>query len=153
MFEPFFPNPALSGGVAPRRGRQHANLARQGQSRFKVSCSANSIWPSDRCSLFSDSGASTSVGIGGGTGVIEAWYFPSVLTMAGMFELFNDEYSNFRFRITVRNGAVTATSCAFPDKASAVAGIRDMREYAGKGHITDMCLPRVARAVAEQWLQ
>lgn len=64
--------------------------------------------------------------------------------MAGMFELFNDEDSNFRFRITGPNGAVMATSCAFPDKASAVAGIRDMREYAGMGHIKDMCLPPVA---------
>ena len=69
--------------------------------------------------------------------------------MAGMFELFNDEDSNFRFRITGPSGAVIATSCAFPDKASAVAGIQDMREYAGMGHITDMCLPPVARAVAE----
>ncbi|MFJ6359401.1 YegP family protein [Pseudarthrobacter oxydans] len=66
-----------------------------------------------------------------------------------MFELFNDEDSNFRFRITGPDGAVMATSCAFPDKASAVAGIRDVREYAGMGHITDMCLPPMARAVAE----
>lgn len=70
--------------------------------------------------------------------------------MAGMFELFNDEESNFRFRITCPDGAVMATSRAFPDKASAVAGIRDMREYAGMGHITDMCLPAVARAVARE---
>ncbi|GAC1367989.1 MAG: hypothetical protein NVSMB43_00850 [Pseudarthrobacter sp.] len=69
--------------------------------------------------------------------------------MAGMFELFNDEDSNFRFRITGPDGAVMATSRAFPNKASAVAGIQDMREYAGMGHITDMCLPPVARAVAE----
>jgi uncharacterized protein len=67
--------------------------------------------------------------------------------MAGMFELFNDEESNFRFRITGPDGAVMATSRAFPDKGSAVAGIRDMREYAGMGHITDLCLSPVARAV------
>lgn len=66
--------------------------------------------------------------------------------MAGMFELFYDEDSNFRFRITGPDGAVMAVSRAFPDKASAVAGIRDMREYAGMGHIIDMCLPTVARA-------
>lgn len=71
--------------------------------------------------------------------------------MAGMFELFNDEESNFRFRITGPDGAVMATSRAFPDKRSAVAGIRDMREYAGMGHITDVCPLPVARAVL-QWL-
>lgn len=60
--------------------------------------------------------------------------------MAGMFELFNDEDSNFRFRITAPDGTVMATSRPFPDKQSAVAGIRDVREYAGMGHITDMCL-------------
>lgn len=69
--------------------------------------------------------------------------------MAGMFELFNDEDSNFRFRITGPEGAVMATSRAFPDKGSAVAGIRDMREYAGMGHITDVCRSPVAPAVAE----
>lgn len=68
--------------------------------------------------------------------------------MAGMFELFNDENSNFRFRITGPDGVVMATSRAFPDKASAVAGIRDMREYAGMGHITDMCLPPAAHGGA-----
>ena len=60
--------------------------------------------------------------------------------MAGMFELFNDEDLNFRFRITAPDGTVMATSCPFPDKQSAVAGIRDVREYAGMGHITDTCL-------------
>lgn len=69
--------------------------------------------------------------------------------MAGMFELFNDEESNFRFRITGPDGAVMATSRAFPDKGSAVAGIRDMREYAGMGHITDGCRSPVAGPVAE----
>ncbi|MDQ0925662.1 uncharacterized protein YegP (UPF0339 family) [Pseudarthrobacter sp. W1I19] len=47
-----------------------------------------------------------------------------------MFELFNDEDSNFRFRIKGPDGAVMATSRAFPDKVSAVAGIRDTRESA-----------------------
>jgi len=69
--------------------------------------------------------------------------------MAGMFELFDDEDSSYRFRITGPYGAVIATSSAFPDKASAVAGISDMREYAGMGHITDMWPPPVTNAVAE----
>ncbi|MGC0239613.1 YegP family protein [Arthrobacter sp. SD76] len=60
--------------------------------------------------------------------------------MAGMFEIFNDEDSNFRFRITAPDGTVMATSRPFPDKQSAVAGIADVREYAGMGHITDLCL-------------
>lgn len=59
--------------------------------------------------------------------------------MAGMFELFNDEESGFRFRITAPDGTVMAVSRSFPDKSSAVAGIRDVREYAGMGHITDLC--------------
>ena len=59
--------------------------------------------------------------------------------MAGMFELFNDEDLGFRFSITAPDGTVMAVSRSFPDKRSAVAGIRDVREYAGMGHITDMC--------------
>lgn len=59
--------------------------------------------------------------------------------MAGMFEVFNDEDSGFRFRITAPDGMVMAVSRSFPDKPSAVAGIRDVREYAGMGHITDLC--------------
>jgi len=59
--------------------------------------------------------------------------------MAGTFELFNDEESGFRFRITAPDGTVMAVSRSFPDKPSAVAGIRDVREYAGMGHITDLC--------------
>lgn len=66
--------------------------------------------------------------------------------MAGMFELFNDEDSNFRFRITAPDGTVMATSRPFPDKQSAVAGIGDVREYAGMGHITDLSLTPPALA-------
>jgi uncharacterized protein YegP (UPF0339 family) len=55
-----------------------------------------------------------------------------------MFELFNDEESGFRFRITAPDGTVMAVSRSFPDKPSAVAGIRDVREYAGLGHIADL---------------
>lgn len=59
--------------------------------------------------------------------------------MAGMFELFNDEESGFRFRITAPDGTVMAVSGSFPDKPSAVAGIRGVRGYAGMGHIKDLC--------------
>ena len=59
--------------------------------------------------------------------------------MAGMFELFNDEEAVFRFRIVAPDGTVMAVSRSFPDKPSAVAGISDVREYAGVGHITDLC--------------
>ncbi|MBT2523196.1 DUF1508 domain-containing protein [Arthrobacter sp. ISL-28] len=67
--------------------------------------------------------------------------------MAGMFELFNDEDSGFRFRITAPDGTVMAVSRSFPDKPSAVAGIRDVREYAGMGHITDLCPMSTADAI------
>ena len=67
--------------------------------------------------------------------------------MAGMFELFNDEDSGFRFRITAPDGTVMAASRSFPDKPSAVAGIRDVREYAGMGHITDLCPMTPAEAL------
>ncbi|MEO5781516.1 MAG: DUF1508 domain-containing protein [Arthrobacter oryzae] len=67
--------------------------------------------------------------------------------MAGMFALFNDEDSGYRFRITAADGTVMAVSRSFPDKPSAVAGIRDVREYAGMGHITDLCPTPPADAV------
>ena len=68
--------------------------------------------------------------------------------MAGMFELFNDEDAGFRFRIRAPDGTVMAVSRSFPDKPSAVAGIRDVREYAGMGHITDLCPAPPAAAVS-----
>ncbi|HEY9355082.1 MAG TPA: DUF1508 domain-containing protein [Arthrobacter sp.] len=61
--------------------------------------------------------------------------------MAGMFELFVDVESSFRFRLTAPDGTVMAISKAFDTKAAAVAGIADVREYAGMGHITDLCPP------------
>ena len=67
--------------------------------------------------------------------------------MVGMFELFNDEDAGFRFRITAPDGTVVAVSRSFPDKPSAVAGIRDVREYAGMGHITDLCPTTPANTV------
>lgn len=68
--------------------------------------------------------------------------------MAGMYELFDDEDSGFRFRITAPDGTVMAVSRSFPDKPSAVAGIRDVREYAGMGHITDLCPASTADAAS-----
>jgi uncharacterized protein YegP (UPF0339 family) len=59
--------------------------------------------------------------------------------MTGSFELFEDEYGCFRFRVAAPNGTIVALSTDFPDKRAAVAGIEAMREYAGMGLITDLC--------------
>lgn len=59
--------------------------------------------------------------------------------MAGMFELFVDAHSTFRFRLKAPDGTVIAVSKAFDDKPAAVAGISAVREYAGMGLITDLC--------------
>lgn len=61
------------------------------------------------------------------------------MAVAGMFELFVDSESSFRFRLTAPDGAVVAISSAFDHKAAAVAGIAAAREYAGTGLITDLC--------------
>ncbi len=60
------------------------------------------------------------------------------IVMAGMFELFIDAESYFRFRLTAPDGTVMAVSKAFDDKAAAVAGIAAVREYAGMGLIADV---------------
>ncbi|WP_347886544.1 DUF1508 domain-containing protein [Pseudarthrobacter sp. CC12] len=57
--------------------------------------------------------------------------------MAGMFELFMDSESSFRFRVTAPDGTVMAVSKAFENKNAAVAGIAAVREYAGMGLISD----------------
>jgi uncharacterized protein YegP (UPF0339 family) len=57
--------------------------------------------------------------------------------MAGMFELFLDSESSFRFRLTAPDGTVMAVSKAFETKNAAVAGIAAVREYAGMGLISD----------------
>lgn len=57
--------------------------------------------------------------------------------MAGMFELFIDTESAFRFRLTAPDGTVMAVSKPFDTKTDAVAGIAAVREYAGMGLITD----------------
>jgi len=69
--------------------------------------------------------------------------------MAGMFELFVDAESCFRFRLTAPDGTVMAISKAFDTKTAAVAGIADVREYAGMGHITDLC-PTIRTAAASE---
>ena len=59
--------------------------------------------------------------------------------MAGMFELFVDMESAFRFRLTAPDGTIMAVSKPFNSKTDAVAGIAAVREYAGTGLITDSC--------------
>lgn len=58
--------------------------------------------------------------------------------MAGMFELFIDPDSDFRFRLTAPDGTVMAVSKAFGSKAAAVDGIAAVREYAGMGLVSDI---------------
>lgn len=59
--------------------------------------------------------------------------------MAGMFELFVDAESAFRFRLTAPDGTIMAVSKPFDTKTDAVAGIAAVREYAGMGLISDHC--------------
>lgn len=59
--------------------------------------------------------------------------------MAGMFEVFIDAESHFRFRLIAPDGTVMAVSKGFDDKPAAVAGITAVREYAGMGLIADLC--------------
>ncbi|WP_115787166.1 YegP family protein [Arthrobacter silvisoli] len=59
--------------------------------------------------------------------------------MTGMFEVFIDEDESFKFRLKAPDGTVVAVSMSFPDKPAVVCGIRDVREYAGMGLITDLC--------------
>lgn len=59
--------------------------------------------------------------------------------MAGIFELFIDAQSRYRFRLMAPDGTMMAVSRGFDNKRAAVAGIRDVREYAGMGLIADLC--------------
>ncbi|MET4096349.1 DUF1508 domain-containing protein [Arthrobacter sp. UYCu712] len=61
------------------------------------------------------------------------------IAMAGTFEVFLDDESNFRFRLKAPDGTVMAVSAAFDTKSAAVAGIAAVREYAGMGLIADLC--------------
>ncbi|PNH81823.1 YegP family protein [Arthrobacter sp. AFG20] len=67
--------------------------------------------------------------------------------MAGVFEVFVDAESQFRFRLKAPDGTVLAISAPFEDKRAAAAGIADVRECAGTGLITD--LSAAAAPVAE----
>jgi uncharacterized protein YegP (UPF0339 family) len=50
------------------------------------------------------------------------------IAMAGIFELFMDSQSAFRFRLTAPDGTVMAVSKPFDTKSDAVAGIAAVRE-------------------------
>ncbi len=58
--------------------------------------------------------------------------------MAGMFEVFLDSDSLFRFRLKAPDGTVMAVSEAFRDKPAVAAGIAAVRECAGMGLVTDL---------------
>ncbi|MCZ9884412.1 YegP family protein [Arthrobacter sp. B2a2-09] len=59
--------------------------------------------------------------------------------MAGIFEVFVDGESFFRFRLKSPDGVVIAVSAPFEDKHAVVAGIAAARECAGMGLVTDLC--------------
>ncbi|MCI0141824.1 YegP family protein [Arthrobacter bambusae] len=59
--------------------------------------------------------------------------------MAGIFEVFVDGESLFRFRLKSPDGTVIAVSTPFEDKTAVVAGIAAARECAGMGLVTDLC--------------
>jgi uncharacterized protein YegP (UPF0339 family) len=67
--------------------------------------------------------------------------------MAGVFEVFVDAESQFRFRLKSPDGTVLAISAPFEDKRAAAAGIADVRECAGTGLITDLS-PAAAQVTA-----
>jgi uncharacterized protein YegP (UPF0339 family) len=71
------------------------------------------------------------------------------VVMAGTFELFHDRGASFRFRLKASDGTLVAVSGQFSDKASAVEGIRMVRECAGTGLITDLCPPMSREAVID----
>jgi len=58
--------------------------------------------------------------------------------MAGMFEVFVDSDSLFRFRLKAPDGTEMAVSGPFRDKAAVAAGITAVRECAGTGLVTDL---------------
>lgn len=67
--------------------------------------------------------------------------------MAGMFEVFVDADSLFRFRLMGPDGTVMAVSEAFADKPAVAAGIAAVRECAGTGLVTDLSRVSPSRAV------
>jgi uncharacterized protein len=72
--------------------------------------------------------------------------------MAGVFEVFVDAESQFRFRLKAPDGSVLAVSAPFEDKRAAAAGIADVRECAGTGLVTDLspAAPQVTATAAQQ---
>lgn len=68
--------------------------------------------------------------------------------MAGIFEVFVDGESFFRFRLKSPDGVVIAVSTPFEDKTAVVAGIAAARECAGMGLVTDLCPAAVVREPA-----
>jgi uncharacterized protein YegP (UPF0339 family) len=58
--------------------------------------------------------------------------------MAGMFEVFLDSDSLFRFRLKAPDGAVMAVSGSFRDKSAVAACIASVSECAGMGLVTDL---------------
>ncbi|MET4590992.1 DUF1508 domain-containing protein [Arthrobacter sp. 754] len=70
--------------------------------------------------------------------------------MAGMFEVFVDADSLFRFRLMGPDGTVMAVSEAFADKPAVAAGIAAVRECAGTGLVTDLSRPAPSSGAAAQ---
>ncbi|TLM83406.1 DUF1508 domain-containing protein [Pseudarthrobacter sp. NamE2] len=59
--------------------------------------------------------------------------------MTGTFELYNVDRIFYGFRLKAADGSVVAVSARYPDKESAVQGIRTARECAATGLISDCC--------------
>jgi uncharacterized protein YegP (UPF0339 family) len=59
--------------------------------------------------------------------------------MTGSFELYNVDRTYYGFRLKAADGSVIAVSGRYPDKESAVQGIRAVRECAATGLISDHC--------------
>ncbi|MFF2316200.1 YegP family protein [Arthrobacter sp. NPDC058097] len=72
--------------------------------------------------------------------------------MAGVFEVFVDAESQFRFRLKAPDGTVLAVSAPFEDKRAAAAGIAAVRECAGTGLITDLsaAAPQVTAGTTQE---
>jgi uncharacterized protein YegP (UPF0339 family) len=58
--------------------------------------------------------------------------------MAGKFELYFDDESRYRFRLTGDDGATLMTSEAYDDKPTAVSGINGIRDCASTALIKDL---------------
>lgn len=63
--------------------------------------------------------------------------------MAGLFEIFRDAESQYRFRLSGRDGFLLAVSPGFGDSRAALAAIREARECARTALIADFSSPRI----------